>query len=188
MVQSNTIPTSGLAASNWVLECAWKHGFEVSNLKLQKLLYLTHAFCLVELKHPLVNREFEAWRRGPVLRESYEAFRHYGRSPIDSIGTYVDPITGHNTTVESAPPSEVVKLMDRIIGFYGKWSAGHLVELTHANRTPWKAIVSESDEKINVGLRIPDRLIVERFRYHWFGADLSAEPLDVAEDSPFTDH
>lgn len=54
----------------------------LSNLELQKTLYFATLDFYREHKKMLVDK-FEAWQYGPVSREVYYEYRHYGASPIE---------------------------------------------------------------------------------------------------------
>src|SRR5882757_6997431 len=80
------------AVANLLLKEARSRGHHISNLKLQKLLFLCHAFYLVETGRPLVRGSFEAWQYGPVHREAYDAFKVYGAKPITEDALRFDPV------------------------------------------------------------------------------------------------
>lgn len=98
----------------------------ISNLKLQKLLYYVQGFHTVLLERPAFDERMEAWLHGPVLPSIYREFREYGNGQIP------------------APPSEVVnqieedtaELVDEVFNVYSKHSAWHLRNLTH-EEDPW---------------------------------------------------
>ena len=54
----------------------------VSNLELQKYLYLLQAAFLKYHNSPLFDSKIEAWRNGPVVREMYDMFKIFGSSKI----------------------------------------------------------------------------------------------------------
>src|SRR5712671_6840917 len=70
-------PVDPRAVANLLLKEARVRGQRVSNLKLQKLLFLCHALYLVRTGRPLVRGSFEAWQYGPVHREAYDAFKGF---------------------------------------------------------------------------------------------------------------
>ncbi|RWO77206.1 type II toxin-antitoxin system antitoxin SocA domain-containing protein [Mesorhizobium sp.] len=50
---------------------AKQSGWSLSNLELQKILYLAHMFYLGRTGEPLVSGHFEAWDYGPVHPDLY---------------------------------------------------------------------------------------------------------------------
>jgi len=53
-------------------------GDSISHKKLQKLLYYTEAWHLVNFGEPLLEEEFEAWIHGPVIPSIYRTFKDFG--------------------------------------------------------------------------------------------------------------
>jgi hypothetical protein len=67
---------------------------------------------------------------------------------------------------------------------YGRMTAGRLVEISHAKNAPWHFIVNKAKTSVALGLRIPDNVIIERFRHH--KVSVGAEPTlgEPSEDTP----
>ena len=55
---------------------------DLTNLKLQKLLYFAQGKYLSKYNAPLFKEEIEAWFLGPVVREVYEEYKICGAFPI----------------------------------------------------------------------------------------------------------
>ena len=60
-------------------------GDTISNLKLQKLLYLAQGFFLAIYGEPLFPEHIEAWTHGPVVPEIYRRFKRFEGSTIPYI-------------------------------------------------------------------------------------------------------
>lgn len=56
----------------------------INNLKLQKLLYYVQAIFLIKKNKPCFSEDIVHWRHGPVVTESYSAFRKYFNDNINS--------------------------------------------------------------------------------------------------------
>lgn len=56
----------------------------ISNLKLQKVLYLCQAWSLVILREPLFKDDILAWDFGPVVEPVYRHYMHYQLADIPS--------------------------------------------------------------------------------------------------------
>lgn len=50
---------------------------DLTNLKLQKLLYYAQAWHLVFRQEPLFTDRIEAWRHGPVVPSVFRQYRHF---------------------------------------------------------------------------------------------------------------
>jgi uncharacterized phage-associated protein len=172
------------AVANLVLRESWTRGMEITNLKLQKLLFLCHAFFLVENGKRLTRGHFLAWRFGPVHREVYEAFQSFGKDPIRVEAVHTNPVTGEKTQLVTPNNREVVDLVHKIVNFYGPWNASELVKLTHARNGPWHHVVSAAAKSANMGLKISDDIIVRHFKFHWFGEKNSLLDEEPNDDSP----
>lgn len=172
------------AIANLLLKEARLRGIKLSNLKLQKLLFLCHAFHLVETGRPLVRGSFEAWQYGPVHREAYEAFKRFGPKAITEEADKFDPVTGTRNPIPVSYDRDALDVIQKVIQFYGPKSAGELVELTHSKNGPWDYVVNEAKSSANLGLKISDATITERFKFLWFGSKPSLKDQEPNEDQP----
>lgn len=179
-------PYDPRAIANLMLGEADRIGIEITNLALQKLLYFAHGFFLNETKAPLVNGYFEAWQYGPVHPTAYKAFRAAGSEPIHFRAEGRNVLTGVPTPIIEPEDPSVRRLVQQVLNSYGKLSPGRLVDLSHARNSPWAFIVDKSRTSVAFGLRIPDDVILSRFKYH--KVSIGAEPIagEPSEDTPFT--
>jgi uncharacterized phage-associated protein len=143
----------GRAVANYVLDVCSVQGRALTNLSLQKIVFFCHAWCLARLKKPLVRHEFEAWDYGPVLQYLYHDFNEYGSLPISSRAVGINPQTGAKEEVRCQFESDVQQLLDEVIGFYGRRTAGELVKLSHVPDGPWFKVWNHKS-CLNPGMRI----------------------------------
>ena len=118
------------AVANRVLSVAHDKGIEVTNLKLQKLVYFVQGFALAMLEHPLINDEIQAWTYGPVIPELYHKVKGYD----------ADPITGTleaGDSIEDDPDAD--KVIKAVVEKLGHLSVTQLVNLSHRDNSPWAA-------------------------------------------------
>jgi hypothetical protein len=59
------------------------------------------------------------------------------------------------------------------------------VEIAHAKGAPWDFIVDKSRTSVAFGMRIPDDVIVTRFKYHKVSVADAPSSGEPGEDSPF---
>lgn len=102
---------------------------EISNLKLQKLLYFAQGLYLAETGTPLFAEDIIAWRYGPVVPEVYRAFRWYVADAI------TEPSSNEVIDLNSDPRAKMV--IEKVMKEYGSKFPGELVRITHA-QDPWK--------------------------------------------------
>lgn len=100
---------------------------DISNLKLQKLIYYAQAFHLAIFDKPLFNDDFEAWTHGPVCPEIYRQYKSFGASPI---------ISNSEADVELFS-QEQIELLEEVNEVFGQFSAWKLRNMTHED-TPWQ--------------------------------------------------
>ncbi|MEP2758840.1 MAG: type II toxin-antitoxin system antitoxin SocA domain-containing protein [Hyphomicrobiales bacterium] len=180
--------------ANLILDKADEKGFGLTHIQLQKILYFVHGLHLVRYNHPLVRGAFEAWTYGPVHTLIYDEFKSAGSAEIAHRATKEDLFTGERTPVPKIEDERILSLVDDILNTLGQMSAGQLVELSHAKSGPWGWVVGKSHTiygKIGVGarnesfgLRISDKLIRERYRYHWVDLAEKDEPFHGVEQEP----
>lgn len=155
------------SVANLMITLANERKVDLSNGKLQKLLFLAHAIFLVTKGRPLVHSSFEAWQYGPVSREAYDAFKSFGGEPITSLARKRNPVTGAEAEIPAPCDLEVSDVVARVVSHYGPWSFGRLVDLTHASDGPWDFVVKSATSSVNLGLRISDQVIRERYKFLW---------------------
>ena len=99
----------------------------VSTMKLQKIVFYSHAYHLVRQGLPLFDDRIEAWVNGPVVRALFQ--EHKGQFVI-SAGFFGDVDEGSLSNVEKAS-------IDHVIACIGDMSGADLSELTHSE-APWE--------------------------------------------------
>ena len=122
---------------------------DLTNMKINKLLYYAQGHCLKETGAPLFDEEIEAWQHGPIIRSVYKKYSDYEDSPI----RYWDDDDLQYVTVK-----EKALLMDIALN-YGRYTASALRNMTHARKSPWD-MVYDPDER---GTVIPNTIIKDYF-------------------------
>lgn len=171
--------------ANLMLDEAERVGACLTNLALQKLLYFAHGIFLNETKKPLVSGYFEAWQYGPVHPLIYKAFCSAGSDVIWFRAKGQNVLTGEARPIPEPDNPRVRSLIQQILGSYGNLSPGRLVDISHAKNSPWDFIVEKAQTSVAFGLRIPDSVIVERFKYHKVSIGALPKSGEPSEDAPF---
>nr|WP_244490150.1 type II toxin-antitoxin system antitoxin SocA domain-containing protein [Rhizobium sp. Root483D2] len=169
-----------------MLDEADRLGIRLSNLVLQKLLYFAHGIYLVQTKLPLVSGYFEAWQYGPVHPSVYRAFREAGSTMISFRASAQDPMTGAPREMKTPSDTRLIGLIQQVLNSYGRMPAGRLVDLSHAKDSPWSYVVDKSRTEVAFGLRIPDSIVIDRFRFHKVSVGLKPLSGEPSDDTPFT--
>jgi uncharacterized phage-associated protein len=170
--------------ANYMLDVAANKGVSLTNLALQKLLFFAHAISLAERKTKLVSGYFEAWQFGPVHPTVYQAFKAAGPNTIDFRAESFDPVTRTRRSLQQLADSATRDICDRVMVQFGRMSAGRLVDITHAVGGPWHQVVSASKTGANIGLRISDEIIVERYGRQKVSVTPTPRVGEPNEDSP----
>lgn len=101
---------------------------EVTNMKLQKLVYIAHGYYLGLTDRPLINNDIHAFEWGPVIPVLYKNLKSYGASKIENL----------IATEDSEPFDALSKaVIERVWKDYGQADGLALSRLTHKPNTPW---------------------------------------------------
>ena len=100
---------------------------DLSNKKLQKLLYYVQAWTLVFYNKKAFNDDIEAWVHGPAVASVYRLYRDFAYNPI--------PLTMANSIDDI--DDDISSVVNDVIRVYGKFDANYLEALTHAEE-PWQ--------------------------------------------------
>src|SRR4051812_32390709 len=98
----------------------------VTNLSLQKILYMAHMVHLGRTGQRLVNAEFQAWDYGPVEPQLYRQVRIFGNKPIQDLFFSAPAAAG----LEAAT-------LEEACNFLLPKSPGELVAMTHWQNGAW---------------------------------------------------
>jgi uncharacterized phage-associated protein len=177
-------PFDPRSIANLMLDEGQRRSAGITNLALQKLLYFAHALFLVERKEPLVSGSFEAWTFGPVHPTVYEAFKAAGERPITTRASRVNVATGESVPLPEVLDPEIQRHIERVMASYGRLTPGRLVDISHAKDAPWHFIVNKGRTTVAFGLRIPDNVILERFKFHKVSVAELPSAGEPGEDAP----
>lgn len=119
---------TALNIADWLVNWANVNEAEVTNMKLQKLLYFVQGHYMdLHNGTPLFDEDMEAWAHGPVIPEIYRVFKKFGSGAVEVFerdfdwATYDDEINDYLTTIWNT---------------YGEMAAWKLRNISHA-QDPW---------------------------------------------------
>lgn len=107
---------------------ARRSGWSLSNLELQKILYLAHMFYLGRTGEPLVGGSFQAWDYGPVHPTLYHHAKVFGSSPVENIFRSVPDL---------ADETPEARILDEAFDELSDNRPGQLVAATHRSGGAW---------------------------------------------------
>jgi uncharacterized phage-associated protein len=100
---------------------------EMTNMKVQKLLYYAQSLHLALYNEPLFAEEIQAWRYGPVCPPAYNFYSEFEAKQL--------PIPDKESLLQL--PREKKELLEEIWEYFGGYHAYKLSDMTHLE-FPWK--------------------------------------------------
>lgn len=148
-----------IIVANAVLKRAKERGLSVDHMKLQKLVFLVHAWSLALKNAPAVVSQPEAWTYGPVFSELYSLLRNQGRADITNLIPSYNAQSGRiEPLVPNSGDQDTWQMVEQVLDRYGRLSAVQLSTLSHESGGPW-------DQARNARLTsIPDGTIQAYYR------------------------
>lgn len=113
---------------------------QMTNLKLNKLLYYAQGAFLSRTGKPLFHNHIEAWPLGPVVPEVYHKYKVCGKNPISYDQDDID--------LSCFTPAELETLFD-VMREFGQYTGSKLVSLTHRPGTPWRNASDNGEKELN---------------------------------------
>lgn len=118
-----------LNAARYFIIKAYEDGIEaeMTNMKVQKLLYYSQSLHLALYDEPLFEAEIQAWRYGPVCPPAYRFYSNFEAKQL--------PVPSKESLWQL--PKEKQELLAEIWGYFGSHHAYKLSDMTHGE-FPWK--------------------------------------------------
>ena len=114
---------------------------DLTNLKLQKMLYFAQVEYLREHGETLFDDPIEAWQYGPVVPTVYDWLKFCGAYQISKfdVKTSTDELN-----------EDVIDFLERVWGKYSRYSAFGLVDKTHEPGSVWSNVYNNGKGNRNV--------------------------------------
>ncbi len=141
---------SAHAIANKFIEISQGESKPVTNMQLQKLVFIAQGYGLAILGYPLYYNNTHAWQWGPVVPKLYKPLQKYGRDFV------TDKIKAED---EFCNDGEELEIVQAVWKAYGHMSGGQLSTLTHKPNTPWS--VTWNKDQFGV---IPEQLVADHYR------------------------
>lgn len=158
------MPHSSLAIANEFIRRSLEPGARpITQMQVQKLVYLAHGWNLGARDEPLIEDPVEAWKFGPVIRKLYSALSRYGSGPITRRIRWGDDTPLYGGDDGGVAHEELGRrereVVEMIWDTYGEYPAFQLSALTHQPNTPWSQYYSDGSNRV-----IPNRVIQRHFK------------------------
>ena len=144
---------SSQSVANKVITYCKENGInDLTHTKLQKLVYLCHAFNLAVYDKPMIDKTHTvfAYKYGPVI---YTLFKDITKLKL-KMGTNIDKLLKIKWNDLYTEDEE--NLIQEVMNVFGNYSAGYLVAYTHEEGSPWDSVYDENAD--NPFTVIPDKL------------------------------
>ena len=129
-----------LTIAKWFIAWAEAEDAELSNLKLQKLLYYSQGYHLARFGFPLFSDRIEAWAHGPVVADVYHAYKCFRSDDIH--------LPDSDTFAWDDVDEQATDLLLQVWNTYGPVAAWKLRNMTHRER-PWiEAFAQDSRNEV----------------------------------------
>lgn len=127
------------AVVNTLLEIAERRCiFDMTPMKIQKLVYYAQAWYLKLFKTPLVDEYFSRWEHGPVIPSLYHDLKVNGNYAVKNKLGHVRIMDGKVQYISpTIDDPNVVSFLDKILEVYGSYTAFQLSNMTHQQGTAW---------------------------------------------------
>lgn len=140
----------------------------IDQMKLQKLLFYSHAWWLAGRDDELFPEDIEAWPWGPVVRNIYTQFNGFGREPIQGrrateLIRTGDGFLDYTFQEPKVVSPEVREYLEQVWETHKSMSGVQLSNATHAPGEPW-TIVKDRYGSLDDKPRIPNELIRDVFK------------------------
>jgi uncharacterized phage-associated protein len=146
---------SAITVANAFLTLARRENKTLTNMKLQKLVYIAQGFSLAMLGRPLFRNPIHAFQYGPVIPFLYEELKRYGNGSIANL----IPIPDGEDAIDVDDPTCIEATIIRgVWERYGTLSAVQLSNITHQPETPWSKVWNKKNYEV-----IPNGLIQNHY-------------------------
>lgn len=132
---------SAAEVANTFLELARREGITLTNMQLQKLVYIAFGFYAAIEHKPLFTDEIQAWSYGPVIPNLYHELKRYGPGQVSEFLDHAGVLK--EDTIER-------KIVEQVWSSYHSYTALELSNLTHKANTPWSRVWNEKKKNTTI--------------------------------------
>lgn len=122
------MPYNSIAVANRFIDLAARDSKTLTNMQLQKLVFLANGLSLALLDRPITYHNIHAWQWGPVLPQLYKSFSRFGSNKIS------EQAVCSEKTPETGEDDEVIQSVWKN---FGQMTGPQLSALTHESGSPW---------------------------------------------------
>ncbi|MEO5494932.1 MAG: type II toxin-antitoxin system antitoxin SocA domain-containing protein [Sphingomonas sp.] len=133
-------------------------------MSLLKIIFYACGWYLAAKNTPLFRQPVEAWEFGPVVKVVRDAFKEFGKNPIQRLAERLDLETGEFVPVGYELSTDDEEFVTDIYSLYIDKSAFELSDMTHEPGSPWDKVWNAKTAVGRLGLRIKNEDIQDYFK------------------------
>lgn len=103
---------------------------DLSNMKINKLLYYAQGYYLQKYGDVMFDDPIEAWEHGPVVPDVYRRYKACGDAPVSEC----------DESRAAIVPPEAADILFEVARQYGRYTASALRSMTHVIGGPWDQV------------------------------------------------
>jgi len=147
-----------LSVSNYLIGKAHSEGERITPLKLLKLVYIAHGWCMGLTGKPLIGKEVLAWQYGPIITSVHQDFRAWGRNPIEQQKALW---VGNEYVLPTVTDEQAQRLLDKVWQEYKVLDGLQLSTLARQEGTPWDRVRIQNGGRLrnSDGIVVPQPLL-----------------------------
>lgn len=135
---------------NTILHHFTRKGNWIRPLKLQKLLYFSHAHYMISNNgHTAFSELFQKWHYGPVLKSVYDEFKNFGAAHIDRYAV----LDAETNMIYRAEKGAISASVSSVCKRFKTVDDMAMSELTHKVGSPWSLVETHKGDISNDSMR-----------------------------------
>nr|WP_314498686.1 type II toxin-antitoxin system antitoxin SocA domain-containing protein [uncultured Chryseobacterium sp.] len=147
-----------ITIANYFIEKSFDEGIVITPMKVLKLVYIANGWFLGYTNNTLITERSQAWQYGPVISSVYDAFKIYGKSPIEKMFLPNNILQDEYSKLKNDKYTN--SFLDSVWNVYKNYNALQLSDLTHQPNTPWSITYNSN----GVRSTIPNDLIEKHYK------------------------
>ena len=154
------------AIANEFIARAHRDNKPLTQMQVQKLVYISHGWNLAINGEPLTDDGIYAWDYGPVYPDLWDSLKVYGKRPVErkiKVRDYgfgiLQPDAEEEVTARGLSEQSRA-VIDKVYESYSDFKAFQLSALTHQSDTPWHKVFVQDGQKKGL---ISDQSIRQHF-------------------------
>lgn len=136
---------SAIKVSRYIIKYSNENNLNISNLKLQKLLYFIQSHFLIQKNEICFTDEIKACDLGPIVQDVYDEYKHFGAGNIPFV------FVSYEISKDSIKENDR-KLIEEVIDEFSTFTASELSDLIKS-QDPWIKTYKRG-KKINIDTKL----------------------------------